>query len=258
MSRDRGTIPRGTGPDPGAWPAPTAPRGRRLPSAPRERRPALAALAVVLIVGGGLVAALLVIKAGNKTGAIEITQPVGQGQRIPLSAMQDVQVTTGSGLTYVPWNQASQVARVYAAFPIAPGTLLTPQMTTSGTNLAAGRDVLGLALKDGELPSGLQAGDHIDVFEVSSAGGTCPGRPGSTLTTDAVVLSIGRPASTTGTTVSDVQVAVNPIDAGSVACSAANGVVGVAILPGTGQGAGAPPATSPPVSPPASSSAGTG
>ena len=139
------------------------------------------------------------------------------------------------------------MARAYAAFQIAPGTLLTPQMTTSSSNLAAGRDILGLALKDGELPSGLQVGDHVNVFEVSGSGQSCPGNPGSTLTADAVVLSIGRPASSTGTTVSDVQIAVSPPDAGSVACSAANGVVGVAILPGSGQ----PAASSSP-------SAGTG
>lgn len=237
MSSDRGTIARGTGSEPGAWSAPTPPGGRRLPSAPRERKPALAALAVVLIVGGGLVAALLVIKAGNKVGAIEITRPVGQGQQIPSSAMREVQVTSGSGLNYVPWNQASQVARAYAAFQIAPNTLLTPQMTTSGSNLAAGKEVLGLALKDGQLPSGLQVGNHVDVYEVSASGQSCPGRPGSTLTTDAVVLSIGRPANSTGTTVSDVQLAVSPPDAGAVACSAANGVVGVAIRPGSGQAA---------------------
>jgi hypothetical protein len=243
MSSDRGTIPRGTGSDPGAWPAPTSPRGRRLPSAPRERKPALAALAVVLIIGGGLVAALLVVKAGNKAGAIEITQPVGQGQRIPLSAMQEVQITSGSGLNYIPWDQASQVARAYAAFQIAPDTLLTPQMTTSSTNLAAGKAIVGLALKDGELPNGLQVGDHIDVFEVSASGQNCPGRPGSTLSTDAVVLSIGRPATSTGTTVSDVQIALNPLDAGAVACSAANGIVGVGILPGTGQAAASSPSS---------------
>jgi hypothetical protein len=192
---------------------------------------------VVLIVGGGLVAALLVLKAGNKVGAIEISQPIGQGQRIPVSAMQEVQVTSGSGLNYVPWSQASQVSQTFAAFQIAPNTLLTPQMTTASSNLSAGKDVLGLALKDGELPGGLQVGNHIDIFEVSSSGVACPGRPGSTLTSDAVVLSIGRPSSTTSTAVADIQVALNPADAGAVACNAANGIVGIGILPGSGQGA---------------------
>lgn len=235
MSSDRGTIPRGAGPGvDGAWPEPTAPAGRRLPGAPRERKPALAALALVLIVGGGLAAALLVIKAGNKVGAIEITRTVGQGQQIPLSAMQEVQVTSGGGLSYVPWSEASQVARAYASVQIAPNTLLTPQMTTASTNLTSGRDVVGLALKDGEMPGGLVVGAHIDIYEVSGSVTSCPGRPGSLLTSDAIVLGISRPASTTSTAVSDVQVALNPADAGPVSCNAANGIVSVAILPGSG------------------------
>ncbi len=180
MSSDRGTIPRGTGAgaDAGAWPEPTAPAGRRLPGAPRERKPALAALAVVLVVGGALVAALLVIDAGHKTGAIEIAQPVGQGQKIPLSSMQEIQVTSGTGIDYVPWNQASQVARTYAATMLPAGTLLTPQMTTAAGNVTKGMTVVGLALKDGQLPDGLQVGNHVDIFATSDSGGRCPGRPG--------------------------------------------------------------------------------
>jgi hypothetical protein len=246
MSSSRGTIPRGTGgAADGAWTEPTAPAGRRLPSAPRERKPALAALALVLIVGGGLAAALLVVKAGHKTGAIEISQPVGQGQQIPLSAMQEVQVPLSGGPSYVPWSERGQVAQTYAASQIAQGTLLIPQMTASTANLTRGKDVLGLALKDGELPDGLQVGDHIDIYEVSSSTTSCPGQPGSTLTSNAVVLDISRPSSTTNSAVDDIQVALNPANAGAVSCNAANSIVGVAILPGNGQGASAPGVTSP-------------
>ncbi len=244
MSSDRGTIPRGA--NAGAWPEPTAPAGRRLPSAPRERKPALAALAVVLVVGGALVAALLVISAGHKTGAIEISQSVGQGQKIPLSSMQEVQVTSGTGIDYVPWNQAGQVAHTYASTMIPTGTLLTPQMTVATNNLGKGMTVVGLALKDGELPDGLQVGDHIDVYETSDSTGRCPRPPNNLLTIDAVVLDIGRPASTSADAVDDVQVAVNPPDAAGVSCNAANANVGVGILPANGQGAANP------------SSAGTG
>lgn len=253
MSSHRGTIPRGTGAGAdGAWPEPTAPAGRRLPSTPRERKPALAALALVLIVGGGLAAALLVVKAGHKTDAIEISQPVGQGQQIPLSAMQEVQVPSSGGPNYVPWNERGQVAQAYAAFQIAKGTLLTPQMTASTANLTRGKDVLGLALKDGELPDNLQVGDHIDIYEVSSSATSCPGQPGSTLTSNAIVLAIGRPSSTTASAVDDVQVALNPANAGAVSCNAANSIVGVAILPGNGQGASGPGVTSPSSGRPAS------
>jgi hypothetical protein len=226
------------------WPEPTAPAGRRLPSAPRERKPALAALAVVLVVGGALVAALLVIDAGHKTGAIEISQPVGQGQKIPLSSMREVQVTSGTGIGYVPWNQASQVARTYAATTLPAGTLLTPQMTTAVNTATRGMTVVGLALKDGQLPDGLGVGDHISIFETSDNGGRCPRPVSNVLTANAVVLNIGHPVSTSGAAVDDVQVAVSPVDAAAVSCNAANNNVGVGVLPANGQGAAA--ATTPP------------
>jgi hypothetical protein len=252
MSSDRGTISRGAEAG-GVWPEPTAPAGRRLPSSPRERKPALAALAVVLVVGGALLAALLVVDAGHKTGAIEITQTVGQGQKIPVSAMQEVQVTSGSGLDYVPWDEASQVANTYAVTMLPVGTLLTPQMTTSTNNLASGMTVIGLALKDGELPDGLQVGDHVDIFDTSDASGRCPRPNDNVLSTNAVVLGIGSSSATSNGNTDDVQVAVNPADASGVSCNAANNNVGVGIIPGNGQssspgstpsGAGSTPSSS--------------
>ncbi|HEX9358164.1 MAG TPA: hypothetical protein VF933_30650, partial [Streptosporangiaceae bacterium] len=115
----------GSNDQPTIWPEPTAPAGRRLPGAPRERKPALAALAVLLILGGALGAGLLVIQGSKRVAAIEISQQIGAGQRIPLSAMQQVQIAAGSGLAYVPWAEASQVTRFYAVSAIPQGTLLT-------------------------------------------------------------------------------------------------------------------------------------
>jgi hypothetical protein len=244
MASDRGTIPRGVD---GAWPEPTMPGGRKLPSAPRERKPALAALAVVLIVGGALAAALLVMNTSHKTGAVEISQTVGQGQQISMSSLQEVQVNSGIGIAYVPWDEASQVVRTYAATTIPAGTLLTPQMTVAANNLAKGLTQVGLALKDGQLPDGVQVGDHIDVYAVSDSSGQCP-RPASyILSTNAVVLSILHPSNSSDSTVDDVQVGVNPADAGGVVCNAANGNVSIGIIPG--DQAAASPAGQPTTSP---------
>lgn len=233
MSSDRGTISR----DAGSWSEPTAPAGRRLPSAPRERKPALAALAVLLVVGGALAAALLVTKAGHTTGAVEIFKPVGQGQKIPGTSLQEVQINSGAGVDYVPWDEASQVTRTYAATGLPAGTLLTPQMTTSSNNLAKGMTVIGLALKDGQLPDGLQVGDHIQIYETSDSGGRCPRPTTNVLSTNAVVLAIQHPSSSSSGASDDVQVAVSPVDAGGVSCNAANNDIGVGIMPG-GQSAG--------------------
>ena len=241
MPRDRGTLPRGlaeSNDQPTIWPEPTAPAGRRLPGAPRERKPALAALAVLLILGGALGAGLLVIQGSKRVAAIEISQQIGAGQRIPLSAMQQVQIAAGSGLAYVPWAEASQVTRFYTVSAIPQGTLLTREMVATSGTPVAGKAVLGLALKDGQVPRGLTGGDHIDIFQVSDAQETCPGGPGGTLAADAIVLAVGAPSATSGSTaVADVEVALNPSDAGAVACNASNGIVGIAVLPNGGRGA---------------------
>ena len=148
MVSDRGTLPRGAVADQQtSWAEPTAPGGRRLPSAPRERKPALAALAVLLVALGAVAAGYLVISAGHRVGAVEITQEVGQGQQIPASAINEVEIASNTGLNYVAWQYAGRVTGVFAAVQIPAGTLLTPAMTTSTNNLAAGKVEVGLSLK---------------------------------------------------------------------------------------------------------------
>jgi hypothetical protein len=211
-------------------PQATAPAGRRPPSAPRERRPALAALALLLIVGGALAAAYLVVQSGHRVSAIEITQQVGAGQKIPLTAMREVQIAPGD-LGYVPWTEASQVAQFYADTVIQPGTLLASSMVARSSNLAEGREVLGLALKDGQLPAGLTVGDRVAIYEVSDSAQSCPGSPGGVLSPNAVVLGVTVPPAAVNDSAIDVRVAVYPGAAGAVACNAANGNVSIAVLP---------------------------
>jgi hypothetical protein len=236
MSSDRGTISR----DAGSWSEPTAPAGRRLPSAPRERKPVLAALAVLLVVGGALAAALLVTKAGHTTGAVEISTAVGQGQKIPATSLKEVQINSGAGVNYVPWDEESQVTRTFAATELPAGTLLTPQMTTSSNNLVKGMTVVELALKDGQLPGVLQVGDHVNIYETSDGSGRCPRPVNDILSSDAVITAVSTPPSNSSEAIEDVQIAVKPGDAGGVSCNAANSNVGVGILPNAGQGAEQP------------------
>jgi hypothetical protein len=236
MSSDRGpTMHRGLGPSVDQqepWAQPTAPAARKLPGAPRERKPALAALAVVLILGGALAVGYVMLQGSKRVAAIEITQQVGLGQQIPLSAMQEVQVAANSGFNYVPWSEASQVAHNFAATTILKGTLLTSGMAVATNPEINGKDTMGLALKDGQLPAGLAVGDHIDIYEVSDASEACPGQPGSLLSGDAIVLDISAPSATSSSAVADVEVALNPATAGAVACNASNGILGIAVAPG--------------------------
>jgi hypothetical protein len=231
MSGDRGTLTRGAQPARDKAPRrPTAPGSRRPPQVARERRPALAALALLLIVGGALGAAYLVLQNGHRVAAIEVTQPLGAGQQIPLSALREVDIAVSGGIGFVPWSEAGQVSRFYAASAIPPGSLLTGSMVARVNGLASGKSVVGLALKDGQLPDGLQAGDHVNLYQVSDASQSCPGTP------NAVVLGIGAPPAAASASAVDVRVALDPATAGAVTCNAANANVAVAVLPGSATG----------------------
>ena len=234
MSGDRGTLARGAPPtaqEKEQWPRPTAPASRKPPRVVRERKPALAALALLLIVGGALGAAYLVVQNGHRVAAIEISQPLGIGEQIPFSALHEVDIAPGNGLSYVPWSEASQVTGFYAAAAIPAGTLLSNQMVARSNNLATGKVVVGLALKDGQLPDGLLVGDRVNVYQVSDTAQSCPGTAGGMLASNAVVLGISAPAAAASQSAVDVRVALAPAAAGAVACNAANGNVGVAMLP---------------------------
>jgi len=249
MVSDRGTLPRGAVADQQAsWAEPTAPGGRRMPSAPRERKPALAALAVLLVALGAVAAGYLVINAGHRVGAVEITRQVGQGQRIPASAIKEVEIASNSGINYVAWQYANRVAGVYAAVQIPAGTLLTSAMMTATNNLAAGKVQVGLSLKPGQAPGNLLIGQTVEAFGVgtgsgcgatSAGGGGTGGTGGGNGAGPGVPITTGVIASVFGSTATNgsaaaVTLAVPDADAGLLACYASAGDVAIALTPGSG------------------------
>jgi hypothetical protein len=229
MASERGTIPRGAGIDQQpAWMEPTAPSARRMPSAPRERKPALAALAVLLVALGALGSGFLVLSSGHRVGAIEITQSLGAGQQIPLSAMREVEIASDSGVSYVPWADAAQVARVFAATAIPADTLLTAAMTAGSDKVTNSDEQVGLSLKQGQAPAGLQIGDTVQALVVGAAAG-CGVTTGEALGTGEVTSVSG---GTSGDGNESLTLAV-PVgqDATQLACAAADSQVAVILMP---------------------------
>ena len=244
MVSDRGTLPRGAVADQQAsWAEPTAPGGRRMPSAPRERKPALAAVAILLVALGAASAGYLVLNAGHRVGAVEITQDVGQGQQIPASAIKEVQINANTDVRYVAWQYASRVTGVFARVEIPAGTLLTSNMTASTSNLTAGKVEVGLSLKPGQAPTNLLIGQTVRAFPVGTGSG-CGGRangtggaaagatPGEPITTGTIV-SVSGNTVTNGSTAA-ITLAVPETDAGVLACYASAQDVAIALTPGSG------------------------
>jgi hypothetical protein len=239
MASDRGTLSRGAmGDQQTSWAEPTAPGGRRMPSAPRERKPALAALAVLLVALGAVAAGFLVINAGHKVAAVEITQEVGQGEQIPASAIQEVEISSNSGLNYVAWQYADRVEGVFASIQIPAGTLLTPAMTSSTNNLGNGKVEVGLSLKAGQVPNNLVIGNTVEAFPVGTGSGCAS--TATSGTGDTVPIATGTIASISGNTSSGntagVTLAVASADAGILACYASAGDIAITLTPGTGAG----------------------
>jgi hypothetical protein len=143
-----------------------------------------------------------------------------------------VQITADSGVDYVTWNDAAVVTKYFAAEQIPAGTLLTNKMVSATGAVASGQDVLGLALKDGQMPDDLQVGEKVDIYSTSTQDSGCPGTPGHELATDATVLFIT--AGKNGSDDTDVEVALDGDSAGDVACNTANGTAAVAAITGNG------------------------
>ncbi|GAA2301918.1 hypothetical protein AB0C84_36165 [Actinomadura sp. NPDC048955] len=218
--------------------------GQRLPASSRERKPALAALAVLLILGGALASAYLVMASGERVSAIRIAQPVAAGQRIPASALEEVQIGD-TGIQYLKWSERAKVSRYFAAVPLVKGALLTNSMISPADAPASGRLVVGLALKPGQMPSGdVTRGAHVTLFAVGGGTGGGP-RAGTVLARDAVVLNVGAGDGGGPTRLrseqTSVDVAVLPADAARVTQAASAGTVALALIP-PGTNVSVPPA----------------
>lgn len=235
--------------------------GHRIPVPPRERKPAMAALAVLLIVGGALVSAYLVMASGQRVPVIRVAKPVAAGQRIPASALEEVQVSSTGGLDYIPWRDRAKVTQTYATVTLVSGSLLTNGMISTAASAAKGTVVVGLALKPGQLPAGgLHPGDRVAVYAVAVEGQTAI-QAGAVLAPAAMVYDVAGPGQNDIQS-DQVQVSVTvPTDEAPLVTQAASaGAVAVAVLAPGEQASGKRPraATAPTAVPPTPQQSATG
>jgi hypothetical protein len=207
----------------------SGPASRKLPVPPRERKPALAALAVLLILGGALATTLLVLRSGDRVSAIRVTQQVGAGQKFTEPMLEEVKVASDTGVEYVAWSQRTQVVGSFAAVTILPGTLLTNQMgAKASSELGPGKATVGLALKPGQMPAGIQQGDRVQVVYVPSRTSQGESR---VLAESALVFNVGT-ATRSGSNSGQITVVVDSTASPQILAYASSGEIAVAELPG--------------------------
>jgi len=205
----------------------SGPASRKLPVPPRERKPALAALAVLLILGGALATTTLVLNSGDRVSAIRVTQQIGAGQKFPPEALEEVKIAD-TGIDYVSWSQRRQVVNSFAAVTILPGTLLTNNMgVKASSELGEGKATVGLALKPGQMPAGIQQVNRVQVIYVPSRSSQGQTR---VLASSALVFAAGD-RSRTGNS-GQITVVVDSSAAPEIVAFASSGEIAVAELPG--------------------------
>ncbi|MEU0999309.1 hypothetical protein [Streptomyces tibetensis] len=146
--------------------------GDRLPTPPRERKPALAALAVLLILVGALGATMLVLQAGDRIEVVKVTQAIPAGGSVNSSNTSSVMVAKDDSIHYVEYSQLKQLEKLKAVNPIPAGVVAVGEMFGSEAGVAAGKATVGLSLKAGQYPTGIKQGDTVAAYRVSSASGS--------------------------------------------------------------------------------------
>ena len=178
----------------------------RLPSAPRERKPALAALALLLVVVGVLASVYLQIQARDQVGVIQVTKEVAQGQRITPADITEVMVAQNSSINYVLWSQESLLQKYTAGVSVLPGTLLIGQMLTTQAAGNPNQVIVPLVLKAGEYPAGVRIGQTLTAYYVPSQSSNSTSSGGITAQAGPIdsVTVVALPGTESGDTSDDV------------------------------------------------------
>ncbi|MFJ4283049.1 hypothetical protein [Streptomyces massasporeus] len=237
-------IQERTGAGAGRSAAPAQPSvGDRLPTPPRERKPALAALAVLLILVGALGVTMLVLQVGNRVEVVKVTKEIQAGESVG-NNVTSVMVAADDSINYVKWDQLATLKTLKAKSTIYSDTVVMGQMFAKKASLPAGKASVGLALKEGTYPADIKAGDLVSAYRVSSTGSgsnssdSNSGSSGSSSSGGALVddARVNNVAADDDATVStgnlSITVLVDQADAAALASAAAANQVAIVHVPG--------------------------
>ena len=138
-----------------------------------RRRPALAAVSAVVIFGSVALFAHLYASASHETAVLVATRTVQQGQLLTTADLGQTSAAIGPGIVSVPVSRVGLVLGKYATATVPAGSLLAPADVASSPPIPAGDAVVGLALKQGQLPAGgVASGDQVMVIETGPPNST--------------------------------------------------------------------------------------
>jgi hypothetical protein len=226
------TIPKLAGPDLAAIGQQNMSNNRFGPSVPtlrRRRNVPGAVLGVLVVAVCAFGIGSWALSVGHRTQVLVVARFVPAGSVIQVSDLTTAGVSADHAVAAMPVAMSGQVVGRVVADNLVPGTLLVRAELSSGPQVPVGSSVVGLDLKPGMFPIGVQPGTTVSVVSTSVQSGT--GSAGSVLVGTAKVFSTSLSPDGTSTLVS---VVVPSSQAAAVATANAQGGVSLVMLPGPG------------------------
>ena len=201
----------------------------RLPVAPRDRRPALAALALLLILLGALGSALMVFRSGDRENVLAASHEIAFGQVMTRSDFRTVRAAA-DGVALVPASLVNTYVGTRATSAIPQGALLSPKMFNVKTLVPDNGEGVGIVLDPTRRPSQVPTtGQVVRVYFVAGNGTSTEATPDNPVIVNAArVIAVGHGAGA-GTT--SITVLVRSDLASNVANFASSGNLAVTVLP---------------------------
>jgi hypothetical protein len=135
----------------------------------RDRHLGWAGLAVVLVVGLGVLGGFAYLRAGAKTPVVVMARTVQAGHVITRTDLSTVGVA--GALTTIAAGDLDRVVGRRAAVTMLAGTPVQRSMLSSDGALQAGQAHVGLAVTSGQIPSdGVRVGDTVEVLRLPGTG----------------------------------------------------------------------------------------
>jgi len=206
--------------------------GAPAPPRPRRRNGPIAIVGVLLVVACAALFAVGWLQAGNRQPVLALARPVTAGQVIAAADLQVVRVSASGPVSLLPASQEPAVVGQTAAAAMPAGSLLT-SAEIGAAPLAKGQALLGVALKPGQYPPDLSAGQTVDVLSTPQGSSSTAGSATSAALPAgrAVVLSVTPPGSQ-GETVVELEVSQDAMP--QVAAASASGQIALATVPSGG------------------------
>ncbi|WP_308284829.1 SAF domain-containing protein [Streptomyces longispororuber] len=166
---------------------------------------------------------------GQRQPVIELARDVPAGSVIKDSDLREASVALDPSMRVVGVQQREEVVGMRAVSALQSGALLHPRQVTRSTLVRSGEQLVGIALKPGQLPdSALRPGDTVQVVftgdDPAAAAAKDAAGPASV---QARVVRVGAARESTGERVVDV--AVPRAQGGKLAAQAASGDVALAV-----------------------------